>query len=135
MSGAGKTTVLKAINRLIDPDRGEVRIDGKPVVSVNAPALRRQIGYVVQGAGLFPHLRVGENISVTPRLLGWSKADVASRAAELLDLVELPQAFAARLPAELSGISNSASPCACSRRTAPDRFDGRTFRRARPCHA
>lgn len=103
MSGSGKTTVMKTINRLIDPDRGEVRIEGKPVVSVDAPALRRQIGYVFQGAGLFPHLRVGENISVTPRLLGWSKADIASRVAELLDLVELPQAFAARLPAELSG--------------------------------
>jgi osmoprotectant transport system ATP-binding protein len=103
MSGSGKTTVMKTINRLIDPDRGEVRIEGKPVVSVDAPALRRQIGYVFQGAGLFPHLRVGENIAVTPRLLGWSKADIASRVAELLDLVELPQAFAARFPAELSG--------------------------------
>lgn len=71
-SGSGKTTVMKTINRLIDPDRGEVRIEGKPVVSVDAPALRRQIGYVFQGAGLFPHLRVGENIAVTPRLLGRS---------------------------------------------------------------
>ena len=103
MSGSGKTTVMKTINRLIDPDRGEVRIEGKPVVSVDAPTLRRQIGYVFQGAGLFPHLRVGENIAVTPRLLGWSKADIASRAAELLDLVELPKAFADRLPSELSG--------------------------------
>ena len=94
---------MKTINRLIDPDRGEVRIEGKPVISVDAPTLRRQIGYVFQGAGLFPHLRVGENIAVTPRLLGWSKADIASRVAELLDLVELPQAFADRLPAELSG--------------------------------
>ena len=102
-SGSGKTTVMKTINRLIEPDRGEVRIDGKPVVSVDAPALRRQIGYVFQGAGLFPHLRVDENIAVTPRLLGWPKAEIASRAAELLDLVELPQAFAARFPAELSG--------------------------------
>ena len=102
-SGSGKTTVMKTINRLIDPDRGEVRIEGKPVVTVDAPALRRQIGYVFQGAGLFPHLRVAENIAVTPRLLGWSKADIASRTAELLDLVELPQALAARFPAELSG--------------------------------
>ena len=102
MSGSGKTTVLKTINRLIDPDRGEVRIDGKPVVSVDAPALRRQIGYVFQGAGLFPHLKVRENIAVTPRLLGWPEADIALRVAELLDLVALPQAFAARLPAELS---------------------------------
>lgn len=103
MSGSGKTTVMKTINRLIDPDRGEVRIEGKPVDSIDAPALRRQIGYVFQGAGLFPHLRVHENITVTPRLLGWSKADIAARAAELLDLVELPRAFAARFPAELSG--------------------------------
>jgi len=102
-SGSGKTTVMKTINRLIDPDCGEVRIEGKAVVSVDAPVLRRQIGYVFQGAGLFPHMRVFENIAVTPHLLGWSKADIASRTAELLDLVELPQSFATRLPAELSG--------------------------------
>ena len=102
-SGSGKTTVMKTINRLIDPDRGEVRIDGAPVISIDAPTLRRRIGYVFQGAGLFPHLRVAENIGVTPRLLGWARADIANRIVELLDLVELPQAFSNRYPSELSG--------------------------------
>jgi osmoprotectant transport system ATP-binding protein len=102
-SGSGKTTVMKTINRLIDPDRGAVRIGGKPVLEQDAPALRRQIGYVFQGAGLFPHMSVGENIAITPRLLGWPEAEIAARIAELLTLVDLPQAFAQRLPAQLSG--------------------------------
>lgn len=102
-SGSGKTTVMKTINRLIDPDRGEVRIDGAPVSAIDAPQLRRQIGYVFQGAGLFPHMTVAENIATTPRLTGWPAGDIAARTAELLDLVELPQAFGSRLPAQLSG--------------------------------
>jgi osmoprotectant transport system ATP-binding protein len=102
-SGSGKTTVMKTINRLIDPDRGQVRIDGRNVATLDAPMLRREIGYVFQGGGLFPHFRVGENIAITPKLLGWPHAQIAARTAELLDLVELPQAFAARFPAELSG--------------------------------
>jgi osmoprotectant transport system ATP-binding protein len=102
-SGAGKTTTLKFINRLIEPDSGEVRIDGKPVGMVDAPTLRRSIGYVFQGIGLFPHMSVGENIAITPQLLGWPAAEISARVAELLDLVELPQSYAARLPATLSG--------------------------------
>ena len=102
-SGSGKTTVMKMINRLIDPDRGEVRIDGAPVAAGTASDLRRRIGYVFQGAGLFPHLRVGENIAITPQLLGWAPADIAARTVELLDLVELPRDFAGRFPGELSG--------------------------------
>jgi osmoprotectant transport system ATP-binding protein len=102
-SGAGKTTTLKFINRLIEPDSGEVRIDGKPVGAVDAPTLRRSIGYVFQGIGLFPHMSVGENIAITPQLLGWEPTDINARIAELLDLVELPQSYAARLPATLSG--------------------------------
>jgi osmoprotectant transport system ATP-binding protein len=102
-SGAGKTTTLKFINRLIEPDSGEVRIDGKPVGTVDAPALRRSIGYVFQGIGLFPHMSVGENIAITPQLLGWPAAEINARVHELLDLVELPQSYAARLPGTLSG--------------------------------
>jgi osmoprotectant transport system ATP-binding protein len=102
-SGSGKTTVMKTINRLIDPDQGDVRVDGVAVGDSDAPALRRKIGYVFQGGGLFPHLRVGENIGVTPRLLGWSSAAIAARAVELLDLVELPRDVALRFPSELSG--------------------------------
>jgi osmoprotectant transport system ATP-binding protein len=102
-SGAGKTTLLKMINRLIEPDSGEVRIAGEAARDVDAPTLRRRIGYAFQGIGLFPHMSVGENIGITPRLLGWSKADIAARVKELLDLVELPQDFAGRFPAALSG--------------------------------
>lgn len=102
-SGSGKTTVMKTINRLIDPDKGEVRIDGKPVSAIDATELRRQIGYVFQGAGLFPHFTVAENIGVTPRLIGFSSAEIQARVAGLLDLVELPRAFGTRFPAELSG--------------------------------
>jgi osmoprotectant transport system ATP-binding protein len=102
-SGSGKTTVMKMINRLIDPDRGEVRIDGISVATGTASDLRRRIGYVFQGAGLFPHLRVAENIAITPQLLGWAPASIAARTAELLDLVELPREFGNRFPSELSG--------------------------------
>jgi osmoprotectant transport system ATP-binding protein len=102
-SGSGKTTVMKTINRLIEPDSGEVRIGGEQVSTVDAPQLRRKIGYVFQGAGLFPHLTVAENIAVTPRLMGWPLDETVTRTAELLELVELPQAFGSRLPGQLSG--------------------------------
>ena len=102
-SGSGKTTTLKTINRLVEPDRGEVRISGLPVRDRPGPQLRRGIGYVFQGIGLFPHLTVGENIAAGPRLAGWTRDRIAARAFELLDLVALPQALAGRRPAELSG--------------------------------
>jgi osmoprotectant transport system ATP-binding protein len=102
-SGSGKTTAMKLINRLIEPDRGEVRLDGVPVKTLDAPLLRRRIGYVFQGVGLFPHMTIGENIGITPQLLGWPRAEIDVRVAELLDLVELPQSYATRLPHALSG--------------------------------
>lgn len=102
-SGSGKTTVMKTINRLIDPDRGDVWVAGVAVAAMDAPTLRRSIGYVFQGGGLFPHMSVAQNIGVTPKLLGWTPSDVAARTAELLDLVELPQDVAERFPAQLSG--------------------------------
>jgi osmoprotectant transport system ATP-binding protein len=102
-SGSGKTTTLKTINRLVEPDHGEVRIAGRPVRDQPGPRLRRGIGYVFQGIGLFPHLTVAENIAAGPRLAGWARDRIAARASELLDLVALPQALAARRPAELSG--------------------------------
>ncbi|MGZ3314919.1 MAG: ATP-binding cassette domain-containing protein, partial [Caulobacteraceae bacterium] len=102
-SGSGKTTTLKTINRLVEPDQGEVRIGGRPVRDQPGPQLRRGIGYVFQGIGLFPHLTVGENIAAGPRLAGWAKDRIAARIRELLDLVALPQAVADRRPAELSG--------------------------------
>jgi osmoprotectant transport system ATP-binding protein len=102
-SGSGKTTTLKIINRLIDPDEGEARIDGKPVRDQPGPQLRRGIGYVFQGVGLFPHLTVGENIAAVPRLLGWRAGAIADRIDELMDLIALPRAYAARRPDALSG--------------------------------
>jgi osmoprotectant transport system ATP-binding protein len=102
-SGSGKTTTLKFINRLIEPDSGTVRIEGEPVSAGDAATLRRCIGYVFQGIGLFPHMSVGENIAITPQLLGWPQADTAARVSELLDLVELPQSYASRSPLGLSG--------------------------------
>lgn len=102
-SGSGKTTTLKAINRLIDADSGRIAVDGQPVTSFAPHELRRRIGYVFQGIGLFPHMSVGENIGITPQLLGWRKEDIAARVLELLDLVDLPREFSQRMPAELSG--------------------------------
>jgi len=102
-SGSGKTTTLKTINGLVTPDAGEVRVDGQPVGRGALHLLRRRIGYVFQEVGLFPHLTVAENIGVTPRLLGTPRDRIAARVDELLDLVSLPRAFAARSPAELSG--------------------------------
>jgi osmoprotectant transport system ATP-binding protein len=102
-SGSGKTTTMKFINRLIEPDSGTVRIEGEDVGAVDAATLRRGIGYVFQGIGLFPHMKVGENIGITPQLLGWKPAEITGRIAELLDLVGLPQDYAARFPDMLSG--------------------------------
>jgi osmoprotectant transport system ATP-binding protein len=102
-SGSGKTTTLKTINRLVEPDQGEARIAGRPVRDQPGPQLRRGVGYVFQGIGLFPHLTVGENIAAGPRLAGWSRDRIAARITELLDLVALPRAVADRRPAELSG--------------------------------
>ncbi len=102
-SGSGKTTTLKMINRLVPPDRGQVLIEGAPADHLPAPELRRRIGYVFQGVGLFPHLSVAENIGVTPSLLGWSRAEIEARTLELLDLVGLPRGYGPRAPAALSG--------------------------------
>ena len=102
-SGSGKTTTCKFINRLIDPDYGEVRIDRRAIASIPPAELRRGIGYVFQGIGLFPHMRVGENIGISPQLLGWPRAEIEARTAELLDLMGLPQAYTSRFPDELSG--------------------------------
>jgi osmoprotectant transport system ATP-binding protein len=102
-SGSGKTTLLKTINRLIAPDSGSVRVAGEAVDDVEPHQLRRRIGYVFQEVGLFPHLSVAENISITQRLLGQARAERQARAEELLDLVSLPRQFASRRPAALSG--------------------------------
>jgi osmoprotectant transport system ATP-binding protein len=102
-SGSGKTTLLKAINRLVEIDAGNVRVGGEPVDAVEPHVLRRRVGYVFQGIGLFPHLSVRENIAVTPHLLGWSAEAIAARVEELVDLVALPRSLLERMPAALSG--------------------------------
>jgi osmoprotectant transport system ATP-binding protein len=102
-SGSGKTTLLKTLNRLIEPTSGEIRIEGRPVGEGPAAELRRRIGYAFQGVGLFPHLSVGENIAITPTLLGWERGKARARTAELLELVRLPAAYAERMPDALSG--------------------------------
>jgi osmoprotectant transport system ATP-binding protein len=103
-SGSGKTTTLKMINRLIEPTAGRVVIDGTDAAEVPPHVLRRQIGYVFQRIGLFPHMTVAENIAVTPELAGWPRARIAQRIDELLALVELePATMRHRRPADLSG--------------------------------
>ncbi len=103
-SGSGKTTALKLVNRLEDPTSGTVRVAGRDVSGVDVHELRRSIGYVFQGVGLFPHLTVGENVGVVPRLQGWDATRIRARATELLDLVGLPaDRFRDRYPDQLSG--------------------------------
>jgi osmoprotectant transport system ATP-binding protein len=98
-SGSGKTTLLKSINRLVEPDEGVVRIEGRDVRDLPVATLRHGIGYVIQSIGLFPHMKVAENINIVPRLTGSGE----DRTAELLDLVTLPADMASRYPRALSG--------------------------------
>jgi osmoprotectant transport system ATP-binding protein len=103
-SGCGKTTLLKLVNRLIEPDAGRVEVAGRDVRESAPHELRRRIGYAFQQVGLFPHLTVAENVGITPALLGWERARIDARVDALLARVELePGVFRARWPAELSG--------------------------------
>ena len=103
-SGCGKTTLLKTVNRLVEPVAGRVLLEGEDVRSGSPTALRRRIGYVIQAVGLFPHLTVAENIAVVPELLGWARTRIGARIDELLALVNLPPAeYRARFPRQLSG--------------------------------
>jgi osmoprotectant transport system ATP-binding protein len=102
-SGAGKSTILKLINRLLLPDSGVVRVEGRDTREWDPILLRRRTGYVLQSIGLFPHLTVEENVTIVPRLEGWDASRRRARARELLDLVGLPPPVGARWPQELSG--------------------------------
>ncbi|MFT0878982.1 ATP-binding cassette domain-containing protein [Rhodopseudomonas sp. G2_2311] len=103
-SGSGKTTLLRLTNRLIDSDAGAIAIDGRDIQTADPIALRRGIGMVFQNGGLFPHLTVARNIGITPKLLNWSKTEIAARVDELLELVRLdPAQHRDRFPHELSG--------------------------------
>jgi osmoprotectant transport system ATP-binding protein len=103
-SGAGKTTVLKLVNRLLVADAGEVRVQGKDTREWDAIRLRRSVGYVIQEVGLFPHLTVADNIAVVPRLERWDDKRVNARVHELLELIGLASGnYGERWPDELSG--------------------------------
>jgi osmoprotectant transport system ATP-binding protein len=103
-SGAGKTTILKLINRLLLPDSGSVRVEGRDTRAWDPIELRRRVGYVLQEVGLFPHMSIADNVAVVPRLTGWDTARSRLRADELLELVGLSaDAFRDRWPDELSG--------------------------------
>ena len=102
-SGSGKTSLLKCVNRLVEPTSGSVLVDGRLARSFKPEELRRSIGYVFQGIGLFPHMSVAENVSITPRLSGADASAMSALVSDLLQLVELPATLAARMPHELSG--------------------------------
>lgn len=103
-SGCGKTTLMKMINKLEKPTDGEIYIDEKPITDLEEVQLRRSIGYVIQRIGLFPHMTIADNVSLVPKLLGWTKQQTEERVKELLELVGLdPATYLKRYPLELSG--------------------------------
>lgn len=103
-SGCGKTTTMKLINRLINPTKGQILVDGKDISTINPVDLRRGIGYVIQHVGLFPHMTIARNVAVVPRLLKWKESKIEPRVDELLNMVGLPpKEYRDRYPAELSG--------------------------------
>jgi osmoprotectant transport system ATP-binding protein len=102
-SGSGKTTTLKLINRLLNPSSGQIRVNGVLTAGSDVIQLRRSIGYVIQDAGLFPHYTVESNISLVPRIEGWSADRIGPRVEELLQLVGLEKEIASRYPHQLSG--------------------------------
>jgi osmoprotectant transport system ATP-binding protein len=103
-SGSGKTTLLKMVNRLIEPDEGQIFISSTEIHQLEPTSLRKQIGYVIQQIGLFPHLTVAQNIAIVPELLKWTPDRIRSRVDELLNLVALPtDEYGPRYPYQLSG--------------------------------
>ena len=102
-SGCGKTTAMRMVNRMIDITSGDILVGGRSVKNRDVDDLRREIGYVIQQIGLFPHRTIGDNIATVPKLLGWDKRRVEARVEELLDLIGLPQDMRTRYPAQLSG--------------------------------
>jgi osmoprotectant transport system ATP-binding protein len=102
-SGCGKTTTLKMINRIIEPTSGSIVVDGQDATSRPAHELRRDIGYVIQQIGLFPHKTIERNVATVPRLLGWEQDRIAARVDELMALMDLAPEMKTRYPSELSG--------------------------------
>ena len=108
-SGCGKTTSLRMVNRMIEPTRGTITLDGQDTGRMDEATLRRGMGYVIQHAGLFPHRTVLDNIGTVPRLLGWDRTRIRERSRELLERVGLAPELGERYPSQLSGDSSSAS--------------------------
>ncbi|CAM3898777.1 betaine/proline/choline family ABC transporter ATP-binding protein [Lederbergia lenta] len=103
-SGSGKSTTMKMINRMIPHTDGKILIDGEDITKLNAAELRRNIGYVIQQIGLFPHYTIEKNIAIVPELKGWDKKKIKARVSELMEMVGLdPKTYAHRFPKELSG--------------------------------
>jgi osmoprotectant transport system ATP-binding protein len=103
-SGAGKSTALRLVNRMLEPEKGTVSVGGRDTRQWPRTELRRRTGYVLQDVGLFPHMSVARNIGLVPSLSGWPPEKIEDRTHELLDLVGLPyEQFAGRWPDELSG--------------------------------
>lgn len=102
-SGCGKTTLLRMVNRMVDPTSGTVLVDGQDVSAQDPVALRRRIGYVMQNSGLLPHRTVAQNIATVPRLNGMNRRDAEDRATEMMRMVGLDPSLAHRYPAQLSG--------------------------------
>ena len=114
-SGCGKTTAMRLINRMIDPTGGDILLDGHSVLDREPADLRREIGYVIQQVGLFPHLTIADNIATVPRLLGWKRARIAARVDELLGARRSParstaSPTATRPSCRAASASASASP-------------------------
>ncbi len=102
-SGSGKSTLLQLINGLVLPDAGAVSVFGEPLPRADLSRFRRRIGYAVQGTGLFPHMRVAQNIGLLGALEGWSPAEIGARTAELMTLMDLASELTSRYPYQLSG--------------------------------
>lgn len=102
-SGCGKTTLLKLVNRLYEVTQGQIFFDGTDIQKIPLTVLRRQMGYVIQQVGLFPHMTIAQNIAVVPKLLGWRNTQIAARVEELLELVQLSSGLDQRYPSQLSG--------------------------------
>ena len=108
-SGCGKTTAMRMVNRTVEMSEGDILVGEQSVRDRNPAQLRREIGYVIQQVGLFPHRTIAENIAAVPQLLGWKKDRTRARTTELLALIGLDPGLAERYPAQLPGANSSAS--------------------------
>lgn len=132
-SGCGKTTLLKMINRLYEPDEGEIRLFGENIKDVDVIRLRRRIGYVIQQVGLFPHMTVAENVATVPKLLKWDKKAIRTRTEELLTLGVgwRPPNMQNAIPYNFRRSATARRRSACACRRSENHAARRAFRRDR----